>query len=77
MSPNNSLIREVPDTQELWLDADGFSSIVVDLCERGEGSDEQVFENQLDDILGERGSGESGEREGMLGFSREQASKMP
>lgn len=29
-----SKLREVPDNQEVWIDEDGFTSIIVDITER-------------------------------------------
>lgn len=37
---SHSNIRQVPDNQEVYLDGDGFSSIVVEILERVEQNDE-------------------------------------
>ncbi|EGP83627.1 unnamed protein product [Zymoseptoria tritici ST99CH_1A5] len=49
-----SEIREVPDTQEVYLDRDGFSSIVVDILERvDKPTDGEALEYHLSDIIDE------------------------
>lgn len=30
----SSKLREVPDNQEVWIDEDGFTSIIIDITER-------------------------------------------
>ena len=75
--PLNSAIREVPDTQELWLDANGFSSIVVDLCDRIDKPDLEAFDDHLDDILGERQPGQTGRRSEVLSGGEARCGKMP
>lgn len=61
-----SEIRQVPDHQEVWLDRDGFTSIVVDILERvqiDDGmSDAQALEYHLRDVVGEE-DGEDGGKE--------------
>ncbi|OJD38093.1 ran-interacting mog1 protein [Diplodia corticola] len=50
-----SLIREVPDTQEVWLDRDGFTSVIFDLTERVDesqaSSDEEALKYHLQDMV--------------------------
>ncbi|KAL1642794.1 hypothetical protein SLS58_005299 [Diplodia intermedia] len=52
-----SLIREVPDTQEVWLDRDGFTSIIFDLTERVDesqaSSDEEALKYHFQDMVGD------------------------
>ncbi|OCK78565.1 Mog1p/PsbP-like protein [Lepidopterella palustris CBS 459.81] len=46
-------IRQVPDNQEVYLDSNGFTSIIFDICERVEnaGSDEDALKLHFDDIV--------------------------
>ena len=46
-----SEIRQVPDNQEVYLDKDGFSSIVVDILERVERPDDEALKFHLQDIV--------------------------
>ncbi|KXS95888.1 hypothetical protein AC579_10579 [Pseudocercospora musae] len=47
-----SKIRQVPDNQEVYLDKDGFSSIVFDILERVEkGNDVEALKYHLSDIV--------------------------
>jgi hypothetical protein len=48
-----SALREVPDNQEVWLDTQGFTSVVVDLLERVEKPDEEALKVHLEEILEE------------------------
>lgn len=60
-TPNNSpsTIRKVPDNQEVYLDKDGFTSIIFDITERvethGEGleRDGRALTIHLEDLVGE------------------------
>ncbi|KAI9868427.1 MAG: multicopy suppressor of ts gsp1 [Trichoglossum hirsutum] len=47
-------IRQVPDHQEVYLDKDGFASIIIDITERPDSvtTDEAALELHLDDIFG-------------------------
>lgn len=53
-----SKLREVPDNQEVWIDKDGFTSIIFDITERvGEpGSspeiDGRAITEHLEDLVG-------------------------
>lgn len=47
----DSEIRQVPDNQEVYLDSDGFSSIVVEILERVEKSDFEALKHHLRDIV--------------------------
>lgn len=49
----NSEIRQVPDNQEVYLDTDGFSSIVVDILERVDKTDIEALKYHLQDIVEE------------------------
>ncbi|TKA74943.1 hypothetical protein B0A55_04946 [Friedmanniomyces simplex] len=52
-------LRQVPDNQEVYLDKDGFTSIVVEILERVErGSDREALEWHLKDLV-EEDAGES------------------
>ncbi|KAF2769113.1 Mog1p/PsbP-like protein [Teratosphaeria nubilosa] len=47
-------IRQVPDHQEVWLDKDGFTSIIVEILERVEKSDDiEALRYHLEDIVQE------------------------
>ena len=49
-----SEIRQVPDNQEVYLDANGFSSIVVDILERVEAAtDDAAVDFHVKDVVGE------------------------
>ncbi|KAK3698019.1 hypothetical protein LTR37_017135 [Vermiconidia calcicola] len=48
-----SEIRQVPDNQEVYLDKDGFSSIVIDILERVEKPDFEALQFHLRDIVEE------------------------
>lgn len=54
-----SKIREVPDNQEVWIDQNGFTSIIVDITERiearGEGleRDGRALTMHLEDLVGD------------------------
>ncbi len=54
-----STIREVPDNQEVYLDKDGFTSIIFDITQRvgasGEGleRDGRALTTHLEDLVGE------------------------
>ncbi|KAH6615721.1 hypothetical protein B0J18DRAFT_438030 [Chaetomium sp. MPI-SDFR-AT-0129] len=58
-SPFHSLIREVPNNQEVYLDKEGFTSIIFDITERvhapGEGleRDGLALTTHLEDLVGE------------------------
>lgn len=54
LSRHNSQIRQVPDNQEVYLDKDGFTSIVFDILERvevGEKTDIDALKYHLQDII--------------------------
>lgn len=46
-----SEIRQVPDNQEVWLDTDGFTSIVFDILERVDLPDHEALKTHLEDIV--------------------------
>ena len=48
-----SEIRQVPDNQEVYLDPDGFTSIVIDILERVEKPDIEALKFHLQDIVEE------------------------
>ncbi|KAK0713139.1 ran-interacting Mog1 protein [Lasiosphaeria miniovina] len=55
-----SKLRQVPDNQEVYIDKDGFTSIIIDITERigpaGSGSleaDGQALTTHLEELLGE------------------------
>lgn len=50
---SHSNIRQVPDNQEVYLDGDGFSSIVVEILERVEtvSTDDEALEYHLRDLV--------------------------
>ncbi|KAK5114278.1 hypothetical protein LTR62_002529 [Meristemomyces frigidus] len=61
-----SEIRQVPDTQEVWLDTEGFTSVVFDILERvdapmtagtGGNPDLAALKVHLEDIVGEEDMG--------------------
>ena len=47
----SSDIRQVPDNQEVYLDADGFTSIVVEVLQRVDKADADALEYHLRDIV--------------------------
>lgn len=53
-----SKLRQVPDNQEVWIDQDGFTSIIFDITERvgGSGSgpevDGRAMTTHLEDMVG-------------------------
>lgn len=57
--PKNSLLREVPDNQEVYIDKDGFTSIILEIDERvgGDGStpeiDGQALTTHLEEVVGD------------------------
>lgn len=48
---NKSNIRQIPDNQEVYLDSDGFSSVVVELMERVDLPDDEALEYHLRDLV--------------------------
>lgn len=50
-----SYIREVPDTQEVWIDRNGLTSVIFDLTERVDEpearNDEEALKYHLSDIV--------------------------
>ncbi|KAI4146734.1 MAG: hypothetical protein L6R39_003345 [Caloplaca ligustica] len=54
-----SNIREVPDHQEIYLDASGFSSIVIEIAERvtEPAADEEALKFHFEDIVDEHDTG--------------------
>ena len=49
-------LRQVPDNQEVYLDTEGFTSVVFDLLERVEKPDEEALKYHLSDVVdGEEG----------------------
>jgi hypothetical protein len=46
-----SNIRQVPDNQEVYLDGDGFTSVVVEILEREEKPDNEALEYHLRDLV--------------------------
>jgi hypothetical protein len=54
-----SKIRQVPDNQEVWMDQDGYTSIIFDITERvgrrgGDlETDGQALTTHLEDIVGD------------------------
>lgn len=57
MLTQNSTIRQVPDHQEVYLDKDGFTSIIFDITERigqpgsGPATDGAAMTTHLEDIV--------------------------
>ena len=49
----HSEFRQVPDNQEVYLDKDGFSSIVIEILERVDKSDPDALKFHLQDIVEE------------------------
>lgn len=49
----HSEIRQVPDNQEVYLDKDGFTSIVVEILERVDKPDVEALKYHLQDIVEE------------------------
>ena len=58
MSGAHSKLRQVPDNQEVWIDQDGFTSIIFDITERvgpagsGPKIDGQAMTDHLEDMVG-------------------------
>jgi len=50
---SHSSIRQVPDHQEVYLDSNGFTSIIFDITERVENvaTDEEALKFHFDDIV--------------------------
>ena len=48
-----SAIRQVPDHQEVWLDSEGFTSIVVEILERVEKPDLEALRFHSEDLVEE------------------------
>jgi len=54
-----SKIRQVPDNQEVWIDENGFTSIIFDITERvgpkgrGPEIDGRALTQHLEDIVGD------------------------
>lgn len=47
-------IRQVPDHQEVWLDRDGYTSVVFEILERVEkDSNEEALKYHLEDLVEE------------------------
>ena len=63
-----SAIRQVPDHQEVWLDSEGFTSIVVEILERVEKPDLEALkfhlEDRVEEDVGEMRVWSTGEVEG-------------
>ncbi|KAL5121112.1 hypothetical protein ACEQ8H_000963 [Pleosporales sp. CAS-2024a] len=63
---DTSQIREVPDHQEVYLDADGYSSIVIEMLEYvDKSSDEEALQYHFADLVDDDGTG--GDRTTILG----------
>ncbi|KAF4121606.1 Ran-interacting Mog1 protein [Geosmithia morbida] len=58
-----SKIRQVPDNQEVWIDQDGFTSIIFDITERvgesgsGPEIDGRAITHHLEDLVGDNTEG--------------------
>ena len=65
-----SNMRQVPDHQEVWLDSEGFTSIVVEILERVEKPDLEALKFHLEDLVeedvGEMRVWSTGEMQGAL-----------
>ena len=48
-----SEMRQVPDHQEVWLDSEGFTSIVIEILERVEKPDLAALQYHLEDLAEE------------------------
>lgn len=54
----NSKLRQVPDNQEVWIDKDGFTSIIFDITERvgepgtGHEIDGKAITTHLEELVG-------------------------
>ena len=54
----HSKLRQVPDNQEVWIDQDGFTSIIFDITERvgssgsGPEVDGRAMTTHLEDMVG-------------------------
>ncbi len=63
LTPSPSTIREVPDNQEVYLDKDGFTSIIFDITQRvdapGDGleRDGRALTIHLEDLVGDDADG--------------------
>ncbi|KAF2201319.1 Mog1p/PsbP-like protein [Delitschia confertaspora ATCC 74209] len=57
-------IRQIPDNQEVYLDVNGFSSIVVDILERVEKPDDEALKVHLADVVSGTGDETSVVRQG-------------
>ena len=56
ISSNSSTIRQVPDNQEVYLDSNGYSSIVVEILEYVEKSnDEEALQYHFGDLVEDTG----------------------
>jgi hypothetical protein len=59
LTPSPSQIRQVPDNQEVWIDKDGFTSIIFDITERvgssggGLERDGRALTTHLEDLVGD------------------------
>lgn len=59
-----SNLRQIPDNQEVYLDANGFSSIVFDILERVEKPDDEALKVHVQDIVAGTGDETTVFREG-------------
>ena len=50
-------IRQVPDHQEVWIDKDGYTSIVFEILERVEKPDDEALRYHSRDIVEEEDEG--------------------
>lgn len=67
-------IRQVPDHQEVWLDRDGYTSVVFEILEQVEkGSDEEALKYHLEDLVEEDDIG----RMNVWGSNTAYMSKLP
>ena len=48
-----SNLRQVPDHQEVWLDSEGFTSVVIEILERVEKPDLEALRYHLEDLVEE------------------------
>lgn len=46
-------IRQVPDHQEVWLDKDGFTNVIIEILERVEKPDLEALQYHLEGIVEE------------------------
>lgn len=55
---DHSKLREIPDNQEVWIDEDGFTSIILDITERvgepgsGPEIDGRAMTAHFEDLVG-------------------------